>query len=141
MWAQVLVHKYEKDPSVRPAFKTSSGHSRLWKVLCDIWPSIQPHVKWVVHNAQKTLFWEDDWCRFIGPLQALATSTIPASQRGKQVCEFTSTQGDWDWSEFQHLLPVSAVLRIAASPRPQGAVPDQPCWNHSNSGSFSLFTL
>ncbi|KAK8612842.1 hypothetical protein V6N13_092946 [Hibiscus sabdariffa] len=65
------------------------------------------------------------------------SSTIGA--QSVKVVSMVSARGEWDWSQFQHLIPQHILLHIAVIRCPAAALQgDLPVWAADRSGRFSV---
>ncbi|KAK8647815.1 hypothetical protein V6N13_121542 [Hibiscus sabdariffa] len=91
--------------------KSSSASSSRFETI----PMEPENLLWTVTNGHSVDFWHDCWLHGIG----LLASHICIAQRSLlpslPVASMVDIFGDWRWSDFQHLLPVQVLLRIAAT--------------------------
>ncbi|KAJ8762621.1 hypothetical protein K2173_008060 [Erythroxylum novogranatense] len=111
LWSQVLIHKYEMADAARLKFKATHQASWLWHAICDVWKTVVE----------------------------LATKEVLEEARTRCVDYYADRDRGWIWEYFQHSLPMSSLLQIAAIPTPsndRGA--DLPIWRLTSNGNFSI---
>ncbi|KAJ8767189.1 hypothetical protein K2173_013586 [Erythroxylum novogranatense] len=139
LWSQVLIHKYEMAGASRLKFKATHQASWLWHAICDVWEKVVGGIGWSIGSGQQVKFWTDLWTASASPLLELASEEVPEEARNRCVDYYADRDRGWIWEYFQHILPMSSLLHIAAIPTPsddRGA--DLPIWRLTSNGNFSI---
>ncbi|KAJ8898838.1 hypothetical protein K2173_008147 [Erythroxylum novogranatense] len=139
LWSQVLIHKYEMVDAVRLKFKATHQASWLWHAICDVWKKVVGGIGWSIGSGQQVQFWTDLWTASASPLIELETEEVPEEARTRCVDYYADRDRGWIWEYFQHSLPMSSLLQIAAIPTPsndRGA--DLPICRLTSNGNFSI---
>ncbi|KAK8614733.1 hypothetical protein V6N13_068528 [Hibiscus sabdariffa] len=102
-------------------------------------PMLPENLLWTVANGHSVNFWHDCWLHGIGPL----ASHVGVAQRSLlpsiPVASMVDNSGEWRWSDFQHLLPVQVLLRLAATKAPSPLFPaDEIGWGLRSNRQFSI---
>ncbi|KAK9045905.1 hypothetical protein V6N11_051808 [Hibiscus sabdariffa] len=83
--------------------------SRLWRGLRIVWEDVCSNVAWVL------------------------------GEESVKVASMVTAHGEWDWSQFHHLLPQRILLHIAAIQCPTAAFRCEiPIWAADRRGQFSI---
>ncbi|KAJ8758607.1 hypothetical protein K2173_000328 [Erythroxylum novogranatense] len=120
-------------------FKATHQASWLWHAICDVWKKVVGGIGWSLGSGQQVQFWTDLWTASASPLIELATEEVPEEVRTRCVDYYADRDRGWIWEYFQHILPISSLLQIAAIPTPsndRGA--DLPIWRLTSKGNFSI---
>ncbi|KAF7815401.1 putative ribonuclease H protein At1g65750 family [Senna tora] len=98
------------------------------KYRCD--DDILPEMK--VSNA---------WVPNCGKLDDFVIGPLSPYEVQAMVADYTTPSGGWDWSRFEHRVPIHVRAKIVAIRPPSNmAPPDQVAWKHTNDGRFSVKT-
>ncbi|KAF7834649.1 non-LTR retroelement reverse transcriptase-like [Senna tora] len=127
LWARVLRGKYHCGDDLIPQMKCSSNSSRLWKAVVRNWNHVNDGMEWRVPDCNR--------------LCDIATAPIPSDIFSAKVSEYVTPSGEWNWNQFQFLIPDHARLKIAAIlPPSDGNEQDKLDWKFSKDGGFSVKT-
>ncbi|CAI9114900.1 OLC1v1015718C1 [Oldenlandia corymbosa var. corymbosa] len=112
--------------------------SVVLRAISRVWCHVVKGIRWSVGDGKSIRFWWDNWLHTSEPLINSATAVVPAEQINLTLDCFVIELGQWNWQYFQHLLPATCLLRIAAimPPRLQ-AGSDVSYWGFSGDGNFS----
>ncbi|KAK8344507.1 hypothetical protein V6Z11_A07G083300 [Gossypium hirsutum] len=74
-------------------------------------------------------FGRDSWLKNCEPLMNSSIQPDLASSNNVPICNMTDHIGDWNWTQFKHLLTEPIALKISALRPPlQSNIPDFPGW-------------
>ncbi|KAK8705525.1 hypothetical protein V6N13_049126 [Hibiscus sabdariffa] len=93
-------------------------------------------------NGEDIDFWKSPWVAAIGSLAhwLLPNDVLPSVFT--PLSSMVAPNGDWFWSKFEHLLPLPALLHIAAIKAPvQSAFTNSLGWLPSSDRSFTMCTV
>ncbi|XP_038995029.1 uncharacterized mitochondrial protein AtMg00310-like [Hibiscus syriacus] len=112
LWVRFIRTKYKCDQGV-PLELCNFTCSRLWKGLSIVWNDVRSTLIYSIGSSTDTDFWFDLWIVDIGPLVEHVNTEYISSIQHMSVASMAASNGDWRWQEFDHLLPLDVILRIA----------------------------
>ncbi|KAF7844997.1 ribonuclease H [Senna tora] len=141
LWARILRGKYHCGNNLIPSMKSPSNSSHLWKSLVRNWGHVKDGIEWRIGNGMMISFWTDSWVPNCTRLCDIAIAPIPNELLNAKVSDLVTPSGDWDWQQFDYLLPDYARYRIAAIlPPSYGMGQDKVAWKYSKDGGFNVKT-
>ncbi|KAK8714170.1 hypothetical protein V6N13_149366 [Hibiscus sabdariffa] len=75
----------------------------------------------------------------IGSLTNYIDPGLASALYSQSVANMTTHEGEWRWENFQHLLPLDVLLRIAGVKGPSQAIKaDSICWHWQASSNYQF---
>ncbi|KAK8594075.1 hypothetical protein V6N13_125885 [Hibiscus sabdariffa] len=88
----------------------------MWKGVSLVWESVPDSLVWSVGGGRSVDFWRDAWLKDVGPLIDLILEPIGAmSLLRVSMVDMVDAMGSWKWWDFDSLLPISVLHRLAAT--------------------------
>lgn len=93
---------------------------------------------WQIGDRREVQFWSDRWLE-AGILGDLAPRSLADLNSEFRVLEVLDSDGSWDMTTLEALLPNALVDQICSLPRPVAAqLPDSICWSATPDGRFTV---
>ena len=138
LWVSVLRSKYIACNN-NEVFVACQNSSTIWRGISKVWKIVKEGLGWSLGDSKQVNFWLDKWTSLDMCLKDLTIANVPAEHLSRKVNHYVDIVGNCNWLEFQHLLPPSTLMHIAAIKPPQIIDgPDTIFWGHSSNGKFSV---
>lgn len=138
-WVQVMKAKYKCGGNRMPAVFPHTRSSSTWRAICQVWPTMTPHLSWVVRNGVYIRFWRDAWIPGL-PSRELNSSVAPPDGQDNFSVMSYARNGEWKWDVLNQILPHNICAKIASIRPPTPGEDDMVYWSPSSDGIFSLKT-
>ncbi|KAK8672438.1 hypothetical protein V6N13_110808 [Hibiscus sabdariffa] len=133
-----LVHLKSQNDVIlmKIAFHLITRRNSLWvKFMCCKYKCFDPSIG----HDRDIDFWFDPWISDVGPLVDYVMVPEEIIVPGTCVADMASSNREWHWELFQHLLNPYVLLRLAAIKGPNTQVNrDIVGWNHSSNHQFTI---
>ncbi|KAK8667563.1 hypothetical protein V6N13_007711 [Hibiscus sabdariffa] len=108
-----LCNKFRYKEGILEVLK-SQNYSHLWKGHVNIWSDVRNNITWCVGSGSEIEFWFDSWLGKCGPFIDLATAAGAIGMNRVTIVDTVNSNGNWQWSLFENLLPWEILFLIAA---------------------------
>ena len=78
--------------------------SNVWKGVVQASSHLKEGLAWNIGDGKCVSFWKDKWIPNFGSLENYASGTLSAEELNKNVANYTSNRGDWNWHMLNNLL-------------------------------------
>ncbi|CAN1126818.1 Putative ribonuclease H protein At1g65750 [Linum perenne] len=138
LWVRVLQSKYFKEvgEALIPCHK--SAQSPIWRAICKEWPTMLQGSRAAIRNGKETMFWTTRWVD--SGVKLIDAALDPTNvDLEMSVADLVTSEGSWDFSKLQTILPAEAIDMIAgmSTPAPERGE-DQWVWGMDSKGQFTI---
>ncbi|KAK8553290.1 hypothetical protein V6N13_105208 [Hibiscus sabdariffa] len=104
-----------------------------------VWTNVCENLRWNLGNSCNVNFLHDNWIDEVGPLVVYVGTLTRTALPIVFVAALLTTQGTWNWPLFQHFLPLSVLLHIAAVKEPDPLFPEDAVeWGLTTNHRFTI---
>ncbi|KAE8684745.1 hypothetical protein F3Y22_tig00111105pilonHSYRG00339 [Hibiscus syriacus] len=130
LWVRFLRAKYKCGDGVPLSIKNQNC-LKIWKEISIVWQDVCSNTVRVVGDGANVDFWRDKWIHNLEPLINYMNNDGLSSSLSATVRSMSNEECIWKWNIFEHLLPITVLLRLAAIKGPVEEAAD-PVWKAIN---------